>query len=68
MSENTTQAAAVVELDGDDLPAVCPNPKMSLWNSHPRVFLEITKTGHATCPYCGTEYALKEGAVIKHSH
>lgn len=68
MTEQATQDSAIVELDGDDLPAHCPNPKMTLWNSHPRVFLEVVKTGKASCPYCGTVYALKEGAVIKHSH
>ena len=35
---------------------------MKLWNSHPRVFLEIAHQGHASCPYCGTEYRL-EGRV-----
>ncbi len=41
-----------------DLPLHCPMPGTSLWNSHPRVFLEIEKTGHARCPYCGTEYTI----------
>jgi uncharacterized Zn-finger protein len=41
-----------------DLPLHCPMPGTSLWNSHPRVFLEIEKTGHAKCPYCGTEYTI----------
>ncbi|HEB60149.1 MAG TPA: zinc-finger domain-containing protein [Gammaproteobacteria bacterium] len=43
-----------------DLPLYCPMPGASLWNMHPRVFLEIEKTGHARCPYCGTEYTLKD--------
>ncbi|QKQ28351.1 zinc-finger domain-containing protein [Candidatus Reidiella endopervernicosa] len=42
-----------------DLPLHCPTPEMSLWNSHPRVFLSIEKSGHAKCPYCGAEYTLK---------
>ncbi len=41
------------------LPLHCPLPEMSLWNSHPRVYLPIEKTGHAKCPYCGTEFDLK---------
>ncbi len=53
-----------VELDGRDLPAFCPNPLMALWNHHPRVFLDVVPTGHAMCPYCGTHYRLKAGAVI----
>jgi uncharacterized Zn-finger protein len=41
-----------------DLPLSCPMPDMYLWNSHPRVFLPIEKTGWAKCPYCGAEYTL----------
>ncbi|MCX7861308.1 MAG: zinc-finger domain-containing protein, partial [Chloroflexus sp.] len=31
-----------------------------LWNSHPRVFLDVASTGQAQCPYCGTVYRLHE--------
>jgi len=44
----------------DDLPLSCPMPGMQLWNSHPRVFLPIEKTGWAKCPYCSAEYTLKK--------
>ena len=63
MTNNTTPA---VELDGKDLPAHCPNPAMPLWSSHPRVFLEFNHDGIAKCPYCGTAYRLKPGAVVPH--
>ena len=43
-----------------DLPLHCPLPDMSLWNSHPRVYLPIEKTGQAKCPYCGTEFSLQD--------
>ena len=43
-----------------DLPLHCPLPEMSLWNSHPRVYLPIEVTGKAKCPYCGTEFTLKD--------
>ena len=43
----------------DDLPLSCPMPGMSLWNSHPKVYLPIEKTGEAKCPYCGADYSLK---------
>ena len=46
------------EVNSDDLPLHCPLPEMSLWNSHPRVFLPIEKTGEAKCPYCGAEFRL----------
>jgi uncharacterized Zn-finger protein len=43
-----------------DLPLSCPMPGMSLWNSHPRVYLPVEETGTAKCPYCGAEYELIE--------
>jgi uncharacterized Zn-finger protein len=42
-----------------DLPLSCPMSGMLLWNSHPRVYLQIEATGWAKCPYCGAEYTLK---------
>ena len=41
----------------------CPNKlaDMKLWNTHPRVYLDIAETGQTRCPYCGTEYRLKAG-------
>lgn len=47
------------EVAENDLPLHCPMPDMSLWNSHPRVFLPIEETGEAKCPYCGAEFILK---------
>ena len=57
------QTTSYVELDGKDLPAYCPNPAMPIWSSHPRVFLELA-SGESKCPYCGTVYRLKPGAVV----
>jgi uncharacterized Zn-finger protein len=34
---------------------------MPLWSSHPRVYLDVTATGEARCPYCGTVYRLQGG-------
>lgn len=47
------------EVTRQDLPLACPMPQMYLWNSHPRVYLPIEKTGSAKCPYCGAEYHLQ---------
>ena len=44
----------------DELPLSCPADDMSLWNAHPKVYLPIEKTGQETCPYCGTEFILKD--------
>ena len=46
------------EVTEEDLPLSCPMPAMSLWNSHPRVYLPIEATGSAICPYCSAEYVL----------
>jgi uncharacterized Zn-finger protein len=45
-----------------DLPLHCPQPEMYLWNSHPKVFLPIEKTGEAKCPYCSASYELVAAA------
>jgi uncharacterized Zn-finger protein len=48
----------------------CPSAKadMKLWNSHPKVYLDVASTGEAKCPYCGTVYKLKAGEVVGHHH
>lgn len=60
-----SDAKATVELGAKDLQGpgavACPNPKMPLWSTHPKVFLDVGSTGEARCPYCGTLYRLKAG-------
>jgi len=46
------------EVTRSDLPLSCPMPGMSLWNSHPKVFLPIESEGTSKCPYCGAQYKL----------
>lgn len=58
--ENTPNDQQAYEVSSADLPLHCPLPQMSLWNSHPQVFLPIEESGQAKCPYCGTEYSLKQ--------
>lgn len=48
------------EITRADLPLHCPLPSMSLWNSHPKVYLPIEKTGKAICPYCSAEFVLAD--------
>ncbi len=61
----------VVEVTAADVqgPGVvtCPNPKMSLWSEHPRVFIDVATTGEGKCAYCGTVYRLKAGEKL-HGH
>ena len=67
-------AKAVIELSGQDLNqqggVFCPNPKadMKLWSAHPKVYLDVARTGEAKCPYCGTVYRLKAGESAGHRH
>jgi uncharacterized Zn-finger protein len=49
----------IINVDQKDLPLFCPTKKENLFSSHPRVFLDITKTGVVSCPYCGARYKLK---------
>jgi uncharacterized Zn-finger protein len=48
----------------------CPSDKadMKLWNSHPKVYLDVASTGVAKCPYCGTQYKLKAGEHVGGHH
>jgi len=57
---------AAVELTADDLPLHCPPSKAALWNQHPRVFLDVLKTGEAVCPYCSARYTFKGEAPRGH--
>ena len=63
-----------VELLGKELNShggvFCPSAKadMKLWNSHPRIYLDIAGSGAAKCAYCGTVYKLKEGEHFGAGH
>jgi uncharacterized Zn-finger protein len=48
------------EVTAADLPLSCPMADMRLWDAHPRVYLPIGATGHVVCPYCSSEYFLKD--------
>ncbi len=63
-----------IELKATDLNpqggVFCPNKLagMELWNSHPRVFLDLANNAVIKCPYCGTQYALKAGEHLAGHH
>jgi uncharacterized Zn-finger protein len=67
----SSDAKAVVEVTAKDVQGegvvFCPNPKMTLWSGHPRVFIDVATTGEGKCPYCGTVYRLKAGEKL-HAH
>lgn len=47
------------EITQEDLPLHCPMEGMSLWNSHPRVYLAVQEGSETRCPYCGALYVLQ---------
>jgi uncharacterized Zn-finger protein len=64
-------STAAIEVTAAELqgPGVvsCPNPKMTLWSNHPKVYIDVATTGEGKCPYCGTVYRLKAGEKV-HGH
>jgi uncharacterized Zn-finger protein len=52
----TQDRSRVVQVGSGDLPLHCPTAGAPLWQMHPRVFLDVAKTGEVLCPYCGTRY------------
>ena len=65
---------AEIELLAKDLNAqggvYCPSPMadMNIWDSHPKVYLDVAHSGQAKCPYCGTVYKLKDGEHVGGHH
>lgn len=54
-------AAQRYQVTRAELPVHCPMDNMTLWNSHPQVYLPIEEQGgEAKCPYCGAIYTLKD--------
>jgi uncharacterized Zn-finger protein len=68
------QAKSTIELGAKDLNhqggVFCPSPlaDMKIWNSHPKVYLDVARSGSAKCPYCGTVYQLKAGEQVGAHH
>jgi len=58
--------ARQVDVTEKDLPLHCPMPGAPLWARHPRVFLDVAKTGQALCPYCGTTFLYKGSSKPAH--
>lgn len=64
----------VVELLASELNSMggvfCPSAKadMKLWNTHPRIYLDVAGSGSAKCAYCGTVYKLKAGEHFAGGH
>lgn len=53
------------EVTQANLPLSCPMPGYRLWDAHPRIYLPIEREGYFRCPYCETEYILKDFETLK---
>ncbi len=61
MTENSSKATPQqFRVSRSDLPLACPNELTGAGVAHPRVFLAFDEEGRAVCPYCGTEYVIKD--------
>jgi uncharacterized Zn-finger protein len=63
MSESApvaNESKKVVEITTEALPLHCPGDQAPLWAMHPRVYLPLDENNSARCPYCGTQYRLKD--------
>jgi len=49
MAETANKPHAIM-VTAKDLPLHCPPPGAPLWARHPRVFLDVLKTGEVVCP------------------
>lgn len=49
-----------IPVSREQLPLSCPPRGVEVYALHPRVYLPITATGRAVCPYCGAEYVLQD--------
>ncbi len=58
MNNKAANTEKVYHVKKQDLPVSCPGADMAIWNSHPKVYLPLEKTGEAVCEYCGAKYIL----------
>lgn len=65
-AQTSSSEQDVITIKAEQLPLYCPGPNAPLWSMHPRVYIEIGHTGHASCPYCGATYKLDGPAPAGH--
>jgi uncharacterized Zn-finger protein len=63
MSNKTACAQTTYSVTQKDLPLSCPMKGMTLWDAHPKVYLDIEATGEAMCEYCSAHYYLADESV-----
>lgn len=60
MDEKQACTKRRIEVTKIELPVSCPPRGDRVWDAHPRVYLPVEEVGRAVCPYCETEYVLKD--------
>jgi len=64
MNQSVTKKSANTEktyhVNSSDLPVSCPSRDMSTWDSHPKIYMEMSESGEAVCQYCGAQYILDD--------
>src|ERR671915_1928882 len=51
-ADDVPDDTGIYEVPRVNLPLSYPLPLMSLWNTHPKVYLSIHKSRRERCPYC----------------
>ncbi len=58
MTTNSTNEKTTIKVTSTDS-ICCPPKESTLWNQHPRVYLDLDESGEVNCPYCGNQFILK---------
>ncbi len=58
--DTITKKIVPIKVNSNDLPACCPPKNQAHWNQHPRVYIELSKSGTGSCPYCGNCFELQD--------
>ena len=58
-SKESSNNNGTIKVSKNQLPACCPPKDQAHWNQHPRVYLELSESKTASCPYCGNKFELE---------
>jgi uncharacterized Zn-finger protein len=58
--KKTSTSNKVYTVKASDLSVSCPTKDSPTWNTHPRVYLDLSTTGEATCQYCSNHFVLTD--------
>jgi len=58
MTTTNANEKTIIKVTSTDT-VCCPPKEQTLWNQHPRVYLDLGKSGEVDCPYCGNHFKLQ---------